>query len=356
MNHRLLACPLLLVFACDAPAPTPEPEPRAPWGVPITGGTMLVTRDGAHAIVADPDRDRVLSVALPSGRVDAELPLGGHDEPGRVVEDGAGRLHVALRRGGAILTLDPSARPLERRAVCPEPRGLAYDATRDLLHVACTGGELVTLPAAGGPAVRALRLDRDLRDVVVAGDQLVVTRFRSAEVLTLDADGAVVTRFTPPMVQRLGLTGAPTIPISPSVAAVAWRSIPLADGRVLISHQRQVQGTLGTTPDGYGGGCGGRTEATLTTARPGEEPFAVQHTMIGTLPVDVAVSKAGDRVAVVSAGSQRVHVLAATQLDQPDGGDGCGEPPTTGDARPAARSPTSSARRRRWPTRLAASW
>jgi len=86
----------------------------------------------------------------------------------------------------------------ERRDVCPEPRGLAWDAATDLIHVACTGGELVSLPAAGGPAVRTLILDRDLRDVIVTGDRLVVTRFRSAELLTLDAAGAVISRVKPP--------------------------------------------------------------------------------------------------------------------------------------------------------------
>src|SRR4029078_4686452 len=95
--------------------------------------------------------------------------------------------------GGAIATIDPNAAKVtDRRAVCAAPRGLAYDSKSDVVHVACAGGELVSLPAAGGNAVRSLHLANDLRDVIVKGDHLVVTRFRSAEVLVLDADGAQI--------------------------------------------------------------------------------------------------------------------------------------------------------------------
>ena len=82
-----------------------------------------------------------------------------------------------------------------RRNVCPMPRGIAYDASTDAIHVACRGGELVTLPAAGGAATRTVRLDRDLRDVIVSGDHLHVTRFRSAELLVVDrASGRLTSR------------------------------------------------------------------------------------------------------------------------------------------------------------------
>lgn len=338
MTYRLIACPLLLALACTDPGagPDPTPTPRAPWGVPISGGTMLATRDGAHLVIADPDRDRVLSVALADDRVVATVTLTPGDEPGRLIEDGAGRVHVALRRGGALLTLDSAggAHLVARRAACAEPRGLAWDAQRDVVHVACAGGELVTFPAAGGAPTRRLQLDRDLRDVVVQGDRLLVTRFRTAELLTLDASGAVIDRVTPPPVERFGVTDAPgalpEIPSFPAVAAVAWRTIGLADGRVLMTHQRQLQGTLGTTPDGYRGGCGGRAEAALTVTRPGDVPMAVRSEVIGALPVDVAVSPRGDFLAIAVAGSRVIHVLSTPVLDIPDRGEGCPPiPPTT---------------------------
>src|SRR5262249_37622525 len=68
---------------------------------PFSGGTLLVMADGNTAAAADPDRDRVWIVDLSSLELVSEVKLQLHDEPGRLVEDSAGRVHVALRRGGA---------------------------------------------------------------------------------------------------------------------------------------------------------------------------------------------------------------------------------------------------------------
>jgi hypothetical protein len=51
--------------------------------------------------------------------------------------------------------------PEGRRAVCSAPRGLAYDAARGVLHVACASGELVRLV----PAVNDARHPRARRPV-----------------------------------------------------------------------------------------------------------------------------------------------------------------------------------------------
>ena len=156
---------------------------------PISGGTLLILHDHSTAVAADSDRDRVMIVDVPTRAVHA-VALSAHDEPGRLVEDAAGRVHVALRSGGAVVTLDPVARViLARRAVCSAPRGLVYQPETDSIHVACAGGELVTLPAGGGDATRVLHLERDLRDVVLDGNRLLVSRFRSAQLLVVDAGG-----------------------------------------------------------------------------------------------------------------------------------------------------------------------
>jgi hypothetical protein len=292
-----------------------------PWGVPITGGTLLVTRDGNHAVVADPDRDRILSVDLVAGQVTSEVALTAGDEPGRLIEDGAGRIHVALRRGGAVVTLGDatSGQVAERRYACGEPRGLAWDAATDRVHVACATGELVSFAAGGGEAVRTLRLDRDLRDVIVQGTNLVVTRFRSAEVLTLDAQGTVIERVSPPILDRFGFnpesdTGLKSFP------TVAWRTIALPDGRIVLSHQRAKDSVLGTQQEGgYGGDCGsGPVESSITVIGPGAAPFAAQPVTHDALPVDLAVSPNGALLAVVAAGSKQVVVAQADQLTLPD--------------------------------------
>jgi hypothetical protein len=51
---------------------------------------------------------------------------------------------------------------------------------------------LITFPAGGGAATRQLRFQDDLRDVLVQGDELLVTRFRSAEMLRISANNQVV--------------------------------------------------------------------------------------------------------------------------------------------------------------------
>ncbi len=326
--------PLVLVVGCSEHGKTPEP-----FGVPITGGTMMVTADGSRAVIADPDRDRILQVDLAKETISSETALQKGDEPGRVVEDAAGRIHVGLRHGGALVTLDSTGAILERRDVCAEPRGVAYEAATDRVHVACSGGELVSFPAAGGAAVRSLKIERDLRDVIVTNAGLRVTKFRTAEVLTLDANGAIVSRVTPPTVPRFdfggGLDttggGAPQDGSFPAPASTAWRTIALADGRLVMSHQRRARNILDSqSPGGYGGQCGGGPiEDALTVIPPdgtGAGPMPVARVGRGALPVDIAVSRAGDKIAVATAGSRKVTVTSTSvALTTPDE-DKC-EPP-----------------------------
>ena len=223
------------VFGPTTVASSPPP--------PISGGTLLAMKDGAHAVAADPERDSVYVVDLKTHAV-VTVALTAGDEPGRVVEDGAGRIHVALRSGGALATLDPSKGTLvSRRDVCGAPRGVAWDSATDLVWVACATGELVALPAGGGPAVHAFTVERDLRDVIVRPGSLAVTKFRSAEVLRVAGDGTVSRRDALPSPD-------------PSFAAhVAWRTVAGPTGIVVAVHQAESTASVTTTVQGgYGGG------------------------------------------------------------------------------------------------------
>jgi len=213
--------------------------------------------------------------------------------------------------------------------VCSEPRGVAYDPATDQLHVACTSGELVSFAASGGEPTRRLRIDGDLRDVVVSGSQLIVTRFRTAEVLTVGADGAVVDRVAPPIVKRPDASGGhgpgptPSSPLVDAVPAVAWRAVALPDGRLLVAHQRQIKSQLGMMQDGYGGGCGGGlVESALSVVQPGSDPVAVAPFGTGALPIDIAVAASTGMIAVISAGSHLVTVASPAALALLDR-DGC---------------------------------
>jgi mono/diheme cytochrome c family protein len=270
---------------------------------PISGGTLLISANGRTAIAADPDRDRVSIVDIPSKTHVADIQLEPSDEPGRIVEGAPGRVHVALRRGGAVATIDfPTRKLLMRTPVCPAPRGIAY-APGNKLHVACAGGELVTLSADTGAELRRLRLKPDLRDVVVQqGGGLLVSVFREAKVLELDPEGNVVNERSPFSSEENIFGFEP---------AVAWRMAPLAGGGAAIVHQRHARAFVGTEPGGYGvsDGCG---EGIVLSAvsfldATAEATFEVPPSIgQSALPVDLAISPDGSRFAIVSAGSDTV--------------------------------------------------
>ena len=117
--------------ASDAPASVLAlglPASAAVAPPAVSGGTLLVLSDKTTVAAADPDRDAVYLVDLASRAVTATIAIEPGDEPGRGREDGAGRVHVALRRGGAVVTIDPVASATVRPAL--GVRGAARDRVR----------------------------------------------------------------------------------------------------------------------------------------------------------------------------------------------------------------------------------
>ncbi len=340
---------------------------------PLAGGTLIALKDDLSAVAADPDRDLLWVVGITGDHQVAHIALSPGDEPGRLVEDAAGRVHVVLRGAGAIADVDIAAgKVIARRSVCAEPRGIAFDAAKDALHVVCATGELVTFPAAGGAATRRVQLERDLRDVVVQGDRLLVSLFRAAQVLEIAPDGTVASRTSPahfddrgggcggcdvaapPMASDGGAedTGISSQSGRPFDPAVAWRMVANPAGGVALVHQRGFSGIVSVTtsgnmndegpsgagagtvddgtPDspqsnggsndvskrgggeqsGYGGGgfCGNGIVQS-TVSLIRPGAQALAGSVINTvLPVDVAISADGKAVAVVGAGSGDVLV------------------------------------------------
>lgn len=269
---------------------------------PLSGGTLLVTRDGRAAVAADPDRDRVWIVDLGARTVTASLELRHGDEPGRAVEDDAGRVHLALRGGASVLSVDMATRAvIARRPVCAAPRGIAYERDKGLLHVACAGGELVSLRADTGEVTRTLRLERDLRDVIAQSGRLLVSRFREAELLTLDESGEVVRRVRPANADEspgrgVGLGGR---------SGVAWRMIPGPGGGALVLHQRAITAAVPISTGGYGstGRCQTGVVQSTVSMIGEEDPVALPSLSGVTLAVDVALAPGGQRMAIAAAGN-----------------------------------------------------
>jgi mono/diheme cytochrome c family protein len=287
---------------------------------PIAGGTLAVTRTGL-AVASDPERDAIVVADLASGTLLGTIPLEAGDEPGRLVEDSLGHVHVALRRGGAVLTVDPTTRTvLMRRSVCGAPRGLALE-TPDSLTVACADGKLVTLPIAGGEATRVLTLEPDLRDVVVTPNGLGVTRFKSAELLRVDPSGAVTRRDHAPRVlgtrivrdrdipeQDAVLGGATKQVVEPFRPLIAWRALAGANNSTIVVHQRAVEAEIdivepsqGSNSYGSSGGCDGIAQNGVSIF--GQDGAVTNVTLAGApLPVDAALLADGHTLLIAHAG------------------------------------------------------
>jgi DNA-binding beta-propeller fold protein YncE len=286
---------------------------KAEHVAPVVGGTLLVTIDGATIVAADPDRDAVFLVDVQSKAV-RSVALNRGDEPGRVAEGPAGTVYVALRRAGALISIDLASATVSKRVpVCASPRGVAYDAASASVYVACRSGQLSTLAAADLTQKRVLQLDTDLRDVIVRPNDLVLTRFLSAEVLVVANDGSVSRRAAPDPQPGCG------------EATVAFRALALSTGQIAIAHQGSSDQVVVGGSGGYGFSCGGSlvnrflslvdvdhaSTASTEPPAPGvpQDP-AGQSTaspmtfdsagLPGAGPLDVAIDRGNTRVAAIA--------------------------------------------------------
>jgi hypothetical protein len=336
LDPRLSALGMLVALACTmetSTLPSEQVDPiddgfddrpverAAEPPPPITGGTLLVTKDQAFAVASDPDRDVVHVVDLAQNVETATIELPGGARPFRGAEDAAGLVHVTLRGTGEVVAVDPYAGQLvSTTRACPNPRGIAYHEGRDAILVACAGGQLVEIAAAGGDVLDRRFIATDLRDVFVNAGATYVSRFRTAEVLRV-LDPADV---DPVQVEQTIPDGAP---VSPNISGVlrmpstAWRTVSTGDGWLML-HQLASTQPLDAPPPGgeveefgssggffpggeggYTGGgipCGGATNPALSTKTPDGEIFTGNAMMGVALAVDVALSGDGTTIAVAS--------------------------------------------------------
>ena len=277
---------------------------------PISGGTLNVTADGKLAVAADPDRDLVHVVDVASGAAQSvSLPEGS--EPGRVVLDGAGNAHVVLRSADAVARIAlGSPEMAQKTAVCQHPRGLAYDAAADALWVACASGELVSLAAKTHAELSRTFVALDLRDVIITkSGERFVSRYRSAELLHIGADGAVLASTTPKTTSSFGNVGPVTM--SPTLA---WRTLTGPDGKPLMLHQQAQNEGVVIQPGGYGGGCANITQPGITQYDE-QGAATMTATFFGAgLSVDMALSPDGKAFAIATPGAYLQGNLGSVQV------------------------------------------
>lgn len=311
---------LLLGAACEEVRlpdeigePGQQPVERAAKAPPIMGGTLLVTRDGAYAVVSDPPRDTIHIVDLREWKETGTIELEEGALPFRAVEDNAGQVHITLRGTGALVAIDPrSASITGTTGVCPNPRGVDFNETTGALHVACAGGLFVTVPGSGEAPTRRF-IAPDLRDVFVSEGRVFVTRFRDAEVLEVEDD------------DEWSLAGAPISVVNEANSrepTTAWRTLLRPGGGWLMLHQSAstipVPGFAEPgTPDapsegGYAGGGGGAEKCaaavSATLSATGQDGVVRSLGLFVriALAVDAAISPDGMRVAIATPTQQNI--------------------------------------------------
>lgn len=286
ISRRLCALAFLtlaLSFGCGLNAGAPE-RPVVSLDLPpppIVGGTLAV--NGTTAVIADADRDAIHVVDLASRTRVARHALPPGTEAGRVVFAPDGTAHVVLREGGRLVSLTGSGPPVDT-AVCTQPRGLDVEAdgTR---WVACHNGEIWRVGADDTEIVATL--EPGLRDLVVLGDRVLVSHFRSARVHVLSTEGQPVRTLRPHEGEVAGL------PYVPNSAARLRRH----HGRAWLLFQRSRLGPEPVPTNLYAGSvrgpCGASSVQTVVSevTPDGVGPAAVLQN--GSLAVDIDVDRAG---------------------------------------------------------------
>jgi len=308
--------------------PTDQPVTISPVRPqPLMGGTLLISKSGTTALVADADRNRVVLVDLKSTAVQSlSVPAG--TIPGRAVEDASGIFHVVLRGGAAILNVDPSdLSTTTQTPVCEQPRGIALDEAQSRILVACASGELRVLSAAKTPEALASTIlpEGDLRDVAVSNGKVYVSHFRSTNVDVLDATLAPSkTR------QPKGYTGAFTDVdgSTPQYApTVAWRMVAKPQGGVLLVHQEARSSSVVIPDEGgstYGGFDCNSAILHSSVTNIGDDGEVVNAEGAGglaniPLPADIAIAHDGERIAVLGAANSQVLETTVGTISQHDG-------------------------------------
>lgn len=253
----------------------------------IAGGTLLVSADEKLIVAADPDRDAVWLVDSKTKKP-AKVALKLHDEPGRIVEAGDD-FFVVLRHAGEIARINRVTQTVtDRFAACAAPRGIAFAAASDSLKVACAGGEFLTLDAKSGELKSKKDLGADLRDVAFDGDLTLVSKYRTAEILVLDADGDLVRTLRPFVDEQ-------------HQSSLAWRMRENPAGGVVVSHQfSQLSEVDSEVEGGYGGfDCSSSIVTTAITTIQDGQIMGSLRVASTPLPVDV-VPRDNDMVLAVA--------------------------------------------------------
>ena len=315
-----------LVAGCRDSQVLSEPDPPPPRAIderpvvrsalpppPIFGGTMLATASGEYVVVSEPDRDQLQIVGLEPREVVATMVLKPGDQPWRMTEADDGRIWVSLRGSGSLAAIDPAtASVVLRTTVCANVRGIDFDPSTNAVIAACGGGDAVFVDAETGAETQRARYPADLRDVVVNGDSIFMSRFRSAEMLTIQGEAA-------PMP-----TGSVELGRRTYLREVAWRTLPRPGGGWVSLHQVASTQTLHEVDARvYYGNAAHNLVTAAVTWTDGDAIASTNVLQIPPLAVDLALSDDGSRyilaiAATAAHGEQTTLVSGELVSDEGD--------------------------------------
>ncbi len=170
--------------ADDVPSYDPSVQPKT---AAIGSEDLVAWRGGKGLVASDPTTDSVYLVDLNTRALAHHVPFESGAEPGRVAttEDTA---FVVLQGTGELARIDTQGQVTGRTNVCKSPRGVALDSERGRAWVACASSEVVSVDLDSFQVASTWFVDSDLRDIIQNDDRLYVSRFRTAEILTLNID------------------------------------------------------------------------------------------------------------------------------------------------------------------------
>lgn len=159
---------------------------RATRGLSLGNGEIVATGP-SRVLVVDAAGDQLVEIGLADGcrapNRRPAIPLQAGDWPHRAaVDEGARIAFVTLPGNGAVARVDLDAGIVDARvSPCPEPLGIARHPARESVAVACGGGEIVLLDPATLAVLTRERAAPDLRDVVFAAGDWVLSRSHPLE-------------------------------------------------------------------------------------------------------------------------------------------------------------------------------
>ncbi len=299
----------LLTSQSERPQNLRRPDKVSP---PLSGGSLTISRDNQVAVAGNPEADKLYFAQLMPPKLLTTVSLPPGTEPGRIVESKDGNFAIVARGRGAVLLFSRNGTQLAAQTVCAEPRGITTMQSKwegELLYVTCAAGDLVKLqPKDLKPlSVKRLPVD-DLRDIVYMrnSQELLISRFHSAQLLRLTAQGEVIGNGKP--VTPGDYTQNTYRGPFQTEAKVARRLLSTEQGNALFLFQQQV-----TTPMPIYYRCADYPNCPapiLPMVSKVDTGLLLKERMVmpnAALAIDLAVSKDGAQFLAVAAGNFAVE-------------------------------------------------